>query len=88
MSIGKLYRVGDEQSVVGINYQLRGGSATSWWGEFTLKEYRRLDDGARYIIELEDGRKGMCSIRKEVHRATTGIPTRYRYSFNGSGLLK
>jgi len=88
MSIGKLYRVGGEQSVIGINYQLRGDSPASWWGDFVLTEYRRLDDSGRYIIEFEDGRKGMCSIRKEVGRAATGTPTRYRYSFKGSGLLK
>ena len=88
MSIGKLYRVGDEQSVFSIDYRLRGDSATNWWGDFVLIEYRRLGDGGRYIVELEDGRKGMSSIRKEVGRAATGTPTRYRYSFKGSGLLK
>ena len=88
MSIGKLCMVGNEQLVFGINYQLRGDSATSWWGDFILTEYQRLDGGGRCIIELEDGRKGMCSIRKEVGRAATGTPTRYRYSFKGSGRLK
>jgi hypothetical protein len=88
MSIGKLYRVGDEQLVFGIDYRLRGDSATNWWGDFIPTEYQRLDDSGRYTIELEDGRKGMCSIRKEVGRAATGTPTRYRYSFKGSGLLK
>ena len=88
MNIGKLYRVGDEQSVIGIDYQLRGDSETNWWGDFILTEYRRLDVGARYMIEFEDGRKGICSIRKEVGRAATGTPTLYRYSFKGSGRLK
>lgn len=88
MSIGKLCKVGEEQLVVSIDYRLRGDSATNWWGDFILTEYRRLSDEGRYIIELEDGRKGMCSIRKEVGRAATGTPTRYRYSFKGSGLLK
>jgi hypothetical protein len=88
VSIGKLYRAGDEQLVFGIDYRLRGDLATNWWGDFILTEYQRLEDSGRYIIELEDGRKGMCSIRKEVGRAATGTPTRYRYSFKGSGLLK
>jgi hypothetical protein len=87
VSIGKLYRVGNEQSVIGIDYQLRGGSVNNWWGDFVLTEYRRLSDDGRYMIELEDGRKGMCAIHKEVGRAATGTPTRYRYSFKGVGSL-
>jgi len=79
---------GSEQLVFGINYRLHGDSATSWWGDFVLTDYERLEEGGSYIIELGAGRKGMCSSRREVGRAATGTPTRYRYSFKGSGLLK
>ena len=88
MSIGKLYISGDEQSVIGINYQLHDSSAASWWGDFVLTEYRRLKDSGGYVIELEDGRKGMCSIRKKVNKAVSGTPPLYHYYFRGSGLLK
>ena len=88
MSIGKLYRLGDEQSVVGINYQLQYISSVNWWGDFVPTEYRRLNDGVGYIVEFEDGRKGMCSIRKKVNKAVTGAPPLYHYYFRGSGRLK
>ena len=87
MSVGKLYPLGDEQTVIGIDYRLVGEVTTRWWGDFISIEYRRISDKVRYIIELEDGRKGMCSIHKEVGRAATGTPTRYRYSFKGIGNL-
>jgi len=83
LSIGKLYPIGDEQTVVGIDYRLMGDAAAKWWGDFVSTEYSRISDKVRYIIELEDGRRGMCAIHKEVGRAATGTPTRYRYSFKG-----
>ena len=46
-----------------------------------------LSEEDKYIIELADGRRGTCAIRKEVGRAATGTPTRYRYSFKGVGHL-
>ena len=85
---GKLYISRSEQSVVDIDYVLRDKAATGWWGEFLLMEYRRLSDGEGYVIELEDGRKGRCSIQKRVNRAVTGVPALYRYYFRGSGRLK
>ena len=87
MSVGKLYPIGDEQTGIGIDYRLVGEVTTRWWGDFVSTEYRRISDKVRYIIELEDGRKGMCAIHKEVGRAATGTPTRYRYSFKGIGHL-
>ena len=85
MSRGKLYSPGEEHSTVGIDYQFHGNSATGWRGEFTLTEYRRLDDGTGYMIELEDGRKGRCSIRRRVNKAVSGTPPLYHYYFRGSG---
>ena len=87
MSIGKLYCPGEEKAV-GISYQLNDSSAASWWGDFVLIEYRRLNDGRGYRIEFEDGRKGMCSIRKKVNKVISGTPPLYHYYFRGSGLLK
>jgi len=88
MGIGKLYRLGDEKSAIGIDYRLRVDSASGWRGEFVLKEYRRLSDGDDYVIELDDGRKGMCSIRKKVNKAVSVGPPHYFYSFKGLGKLK
>ena len=88
MSRGKLYSPGDEQSAVGIDYQFHDDSATGWRGEFTLTEYGHLDDGTGYMIELEDGRKGRCSIRRRVNKAVSGPPPLYHYYFRGSGKLQ
>lgn len=85
--IGKLYPLGDENTVIGIDYRLVGDTGTRWWGDFISNDYNRLNDRLRYIIELEDGRRGLCAIHKEVGRAATGTPTRYRYSFKGMGNL-
>ena len=88
MTIGKLYIPRDEQGVVGINYHLHDKAMASWWGEFTLMEYRRLNDGGGYVIEFENGRKGICSIQKRVNMAVSSVPPLYHYYFRGSGLLE
>ena len=88
MSIGKLYRSSDNQFVAEVNYQFHDESATSWWGELTLTDYVRIDDRERYLIELEDMRKGKCHLRKRVNRAVSGVPPRYVYQFNGTGALE
>jgi len=88
LSIGKLYPIGDEQRVIDVDYRLVGEAAAKWWGDFIAIEYSRISDKVRYIMELEDGRRGMCAIHKEVGRAATGTPTRYRYSFKGIGNLE
>ena len=89
MSVGKLYNFYDGKFIVNVSYQLQDKSEASWWGELVPTEHSgQLGNGVGYVIELEDGRKGRCSIRKEVNRAATGSPSRYRYSFKGLGLLK
>ncbi len=88
MSIGKLYKVSDNQFVAEVNYQFHDESATSWWGELTLTDYMRIDTGEGYMIELEDARKGKCRLRKRVNRAVSGVPPRYVYQFNGTGALE
>jgi hypothetical protein len=61
VSIGKLYRLSDNEFVTEVNYQFHDESATSWWGELTLTDYLRINEVEGYIIELEDKRKGHCS---------------------------
>jgi hypothetical protein len=88
MSVGKLCPLGDENKVIGVDYRLQGDDVNKWWGDFILTEYSQLSDKVRYIIEMEDGRRGLCAIHKEVGRAATGTPVRYRYSFKGVGNLE
>ena len=88
MSVGKLYRARGGEFVATVNYQLYDESATGWWGEFTLTEYMRISDGDGYMIELEDERKGKCSLKKKVNKAVSGVPPLYYYRFRGSGSLK
>ena len=88
MAIGKLYTSNDEQLVANIEYQFQDESPTGWWGELTLTEYKRINDGGGFLIELEDNRKGRCYLKKRVNRAVTGVPPRYIYRFNGTSPLE
>ena len=89
MAAGKLYRLGGEEELIAnVNYRFHDESETSWWGELVLTEYKRVGDGAGYVIELEDGRRGSCTLRKRVNRAVSGVPPLYRYQFKGRGRLE
>ena len=84
MGIGKLYRLSDSQFVAYVNYQLfHHKAATNWWGELTLIDNVRLNEGDVFIIELEDKRKSRCHLKKRVNRAVSGIPPRYVYHVTG-----
>lgn len=85
MAIGKLYRSSDESFIAVINYQFQHEAANRWWGELTLVDYVRVKDGSGYLLELEDGRRGRCALKKRVNRAVTSLPPRYVYHFSGSG---
>ena len=87
MGIGKLYKASDE-FIVNVNYQFHDDSESGWWGELVPTEYRRFGDGDDYVIELEDGRKGRCSLKKRVNLATSSVPPIYHYYFRGLGILK
>ena len=89
MSIGKLYRLSDNQFMAYVNYKLfYHPAATNWWGELTLVDYVRLDEGDRFIIELEDKRKSKCHLKKRVNVAVKGIPPRYVYHVTGFSPLE
>ena len=88
MSLGKLYRVSDNQLVTKIKYQFHDESPTNWWGELTLNDYLRINENDGYIIESEDMRRGKCHLRKRVNRAVSGVPPRYVYQFTGSSALE
>ena len=89
MSIGKLYRLSDNQFVADVDYQLfMHQAATNWWGELTLRDYARLGDGDTFMIELEDRRKSKCHLKKKVNRAVSGLPSRYIYHVTGFSLFE
>ncbi len=85
MGTGKLYQASNEQFLANVNYQFQHESPQQWWGELTLVEYMRIKDGYGYILELEDNRKGRCTLKKRVNRAVTSLPPRYIYHFSGTG---
>ena len=85
MGTGKLYQASNEQFLANVNYQFQHESPQRWWGELTLVEYMRINDGSGYILELEDSRKGRCTLKKRVNRAVTSLPPRYIYHFSGTG---
>ena len=85
MAIGKLLQSIDEKFISMVNYQFQHDEDNRWWGELTLVDYVRLKDGSGYILELEDGRRSRCSLKKRVNRAVTSLPPRYVYHFSGSG---
>ena len=84
MGTGKLYRFIDDQLVAKVDYKLfHDEAATNWWGELSLTDYAPLDEGDRYIIELEDKRKSKCYLKKRVNRAVSGVPPCYIYHVTG-----
>ena len=88
MSTGSLYKLSDREFIGRVNYRLLSGEATNWWGELTLEDYVRLDDGDGYIIELEDKRMGQCRLKKIVNRVVRGIPPRWVYHITGTSPLE
>jgi hypothetical protein len=85
VSTGKLYFSVSDQFIANVSYQLQHHEDHHWWGELTLVEYKQVKDGGGYIIELEDGKKCHCSLKKRVNRAVTSLPPRYVYHVSGSG---
>ena len=84
MGTGKLYRYVDDQFIGNIDYQLfHHEAATNWWGEISLTSSAPLEEGDRYIIELEDKRRSKCYLKKRVNRAVSGVPPCYVYHVTG-----
>jgi hypothetical protein len=85
VAIGRLYHFDSKEALVRVDYRFYDESPSGWWGELVPKEYRRLSDGDSYVLELEDGRRGRCSLRKRVNRAVSSTPPLYYYYFRGMG---
>ncbi len=89
MAAGKLYKSsGGDEYITNVSYRLHDSSERSWWGELMLSEFKKVTDGTGYVLELDDGRKGPCMLRKRVNRAVSGVPPLYCYHFKGSGRLE
>jgi hypothetical protein len=84
VATGRLYQYTDDEFIVEVNYQFQHESEQRWWGELTLVDYVRLKDGSGYMLELEDGRRSKCTLKKRVNRAVTSLPPRYVYHFSGN----
>jgi len=82
---GRLYQGVNDEFIANVNYQFQHEDDHQWWGELTLIEYRQIKDGGGYMIELEDGRRSRCALKKRVNRAVTSLPPRYVFHFSGSG---
>ena len=90
---GTLYDVRTGDVVTGISYrvheeQMDLGSRKTWWGEMTAIQAIRIPDGDRYVIELEDKRKGRCTVSRRINKAVILVPARYFYAIQGSGPLE
>ena len=81
MNKGKLYGSRGKEFIVNVDYKLYHESESSLQGELKPTEYRRLSDGDGYIIELQDGFRSKCSLRKKINQAVGGIPPLYHYYF-------
>lgn len=88
MARGKLYQSSDNSLVGEVQYQLQGETDSRWWGELQTVEYVRIKEGSGYVIELEDGRRSRCILKKRVNRAVSSLPPRYVYHFSGNGVLE
>ena len=83
---GKIYRQGSEVFVGEVYYKLYEESAEDtgrWWGELTFTESVSVRESDRYLMELSDGRRGWCYLKKLVNKVARGVPPRYVYHFSG-----
>ena len=80
MKKGKLYGFKDSQFEADVDYRLyQRSESTEWSGEVTLPGNLKINDNDIFEIELEDGCKCLCKLRKKVNKAVSGIPPRFIY---------
>jgi hypothetical protein len=84
MGIGKLYSGADNKFLTDINYKIyEKGDLTRWAGELIIGSSHRIDEKEIYMIELENGHKSLCHLKKKVNRVINGLPPRYVYHVTG-----
>ncbi len=89
---GKLYETDGKEPISMVSYQLYEeftprGALRRWWGELTIENSIQVREGDKYVIELEDKRKGRCSMRRRVNKAVIMVPPRFFYLLQGTGPL-
>lgn len=87
---GKLYETEGEEPVATIAYRLYRNPATEqrgeeWWGGFALDF--PIAEAGEYTFELEDGRRGTCSLKVRRVQQITDL-TFYHYDLKGISVLK
>jgi hypothetical protein len=82
---GKLYNSLNNELIANVNYNFKEQQEYQWWGELVTIEYKQIKDGSGYLIELEDGKKSRCALKKRINRAVTSLPPHYVFHFSGSG---
>ena len=87
METGKLFN-SNKKLLVKVEYKLHSGTDSKWWGELVPTEYINLSNGDGYILELEDGQKGRCSLQKLINHAVSSVPPLYHYRFKGHSSLE
>jgi len=90
---GRLYEANSEKLISAVSYQIYEeltieGTLERWWGELTLTDSVRINDGDRYVIELDDNRKGRCSLRRRINKAVILVPPRFFYLLQGTEPLR
>ena len=89
---GKLYEARSEKCISEASYKIyeevdESGILIRWTGEITLTTETCVGNTNTYMLELEDNRKGRCSLRRRINRAVTLLPPRYVYHLYGNGQL-
>lgn len=90
---GILYEANGEKLISKVSYRIQEeltieGALERWVGELTFTDNVKIHDGDRYVIELEDKRKGRCSLKRRTNRAVVLVPPRYIYLLRGTGPLQ
>lgn len=88
---GKLYETEGEEPVATIAYRIYRNPATEqrgeeWWGGFALDF--PVTEAGEYTFELEDGRRGTCSLKVRRVQQIAESLTFYHYDLKGIGVLK
>ena len=88
---GFLYDVESGERLATVAYRVYRNAATDerdevWWGGFALNE--SIPERDEYALELEDGRRGRCTV--DLRKADTIAPdlTFYHYDIRGTCALE
>lgn len=88
---GIIYDAEEKETLATIAYRIYRNPATEqrceeWWGSFALNF--PVAERSEYTLEMEDGRKGVCSLNVRKVQQITESLTFYHYDLKGVGVLK